>query len=165
MEIIIYSLNDVYSDGYGNGYGNGYGYGNGNGNGDGNGDGNGYGDGGGDGNGYGDGDGDGNGYGDGNGDGKFYVCKSTPLIGYHVVNIKGFLCHDLEYIKIKKGLTINFDNTEVKMCNIGLHASFNKEDAKSYKRNGILTKVSCYGWISMGIDKFVCSNRKIYLSP
>ena len=147
---------DGDGDGYGSGYGDGYGSGYGDGDGYGDGSGYGYGDGDGDGYGYGYGDGDGDGY----GHGKLHLDRKYAWEAYHYIREM-----DGKYIlRSGKPITVgeHLREDNIRMCEIGLHASFTQEDAAKYApNNSRLTRVKIWGDIIVDKDKLVATDRQL----
>jgi hypothetical protein len=154
-----------YGDGDGRGNGNGDGNGNGNGDGDGRGNGEGYEYGNGNGFGYsngysygngnGFGNGEGHSYGDGYGYGKTVAILLSSVFAYHIIS--GYSHHAGKDIDTEH----NYNAGEnIGLCEHGLHASLELEDARYYTR-GTETRVQCSGRVMFGFDKLVCEHREV----
>ena len=111
----------------------------------------------------GDGNGNGDGYGNGNGYGwrSLEVDHRTPILAWHFVMSNGELARDHggQRPTVEPGLVLEWDS-EVSLCNAGLHASLEVEQARRYQ-DGVLTRVACSGRVSIGRDKIVCSRREV----
>ena len=145
-------LGDGYGSGYGSGYGDGYGYGYGSGSGSGYGSGYGYG--------YGYGSGYGDGFGYGYGKQEVVLAKEDAWVAWHYIKKtnNGYKLRNGQVVKMGEVV----EEPEIKMCERGLHASLNAEDAIQYAPAfSVLTKVKVWGRIEVQKDKLVATHRMI----
>ena len=131
--------------------GDGYGYG----------DGSGYGDGDGDGSGSGYGDGYGDGSGSGSGDGyETILPEESAFAAFHYIRKRNGAYATRQGHSVIAGETLH--EPVIRMCESGLHASFTREDARTYSpRDTVLTSVKVWGKVIIGHDKLVATHRKI----
>jgi len=126
--------------------GSGYGYGHGHGSGSGSGDGDGY--------------GSGSGYGYGYGKIEVEIPVESAWEAYHYIhkNDKGFVLRSGKCVGVGEVLC----ESQIKLCECGLHASLTRYDAQQYRPdNSVLTQVLVWGRIIVNKDKLVATHRKI----
>ena len=116
-----------------------------------------------DGYGYGSGSGSGYGYGYGYGYGEININKKNAWLAWHYIRKSG----DNEYVA-RNGMLISISDelteSEIAMCEKGLHASLLPTDARQYApSNSVLTKVKIWGRVIVGKDKLVATHRQLIM--
>jgi len=91
------------------------------------------------------------------------MAKTEPILAWHWLCNSHKLSHrhaGVEGAVVTAGQVLEVDQTRIKLCKYGLHASISPLDALIYAPGATICRVEVGGKILHGDDKLVCSQRR-----